>query len=38
VSIVGLGGGDAVLQRDRRGSVSLQIASGCDWEVIVVAD
>jgi len=38
VSTVGLSGGDAVLQRDRRGSVSLQITSSCSWEVIVIAD
>jgi hypothetical protein len=38
VSVVGDGGGDAVLQRDRRGTVSLEIGTACDWEVIVVAD
>jgi len=38
VSEVGLSGGDAVLERDRRGSVSLQITSSCSWEVIVIAD
>ena len=38
ISEAGNGGGDAVVQRNRRGSVSLQINSSCDWEVIVVAD
>jgi hypothetical protein len=38
VSTAGTSGGDAVLQRDRRGSVSLQITSSCSWEVIVIAD
>ena len=38
VSAVSLGDGGSVLQTNRRGSVSLQIASSCDWEVIIVAD